>query len=66
MLTREIALARLRATGTLSSGAPSANALTRAQVNSTQAKAAAQAMRDNKGRGGKRFLAPSAFHVVLP
>ena len=66
MLTRELALARLRATGTLSSGAPSANTLTRAQVNSAPAKAAAQAMRDNKGRAGQRFLAPASCQSVLP
>lgn len=66
MLTRKTALARLLATGSLSAGAPKANTLTREQTNGAPAKTAQQAIRDNAGRAGKRHLAPSPFHSVLP
>ncbi|MBC7860319.1 MAG: hypothetical protein H7Z39_16420 [Burkholderiaceae bacterium] len=66
MLTRKTALARLRATGTLSAATPKANIITREQANSAPARDAAQVIRDNSGRAGKRFLAPSPFHAVLP
>lgn len=66
MLTRETALARLRATGTLSPDAPRMNIIGKMDANSAPALAAAKTIRENKGRAGNRLLAPSPFQAVLP
>ncbi len=66
MVTRKTAIAKLRATGTLSDKAAHAHVIASGMANTPTAKATSQLIKDNKGQAGKRLLAPSLVQGVLP
>ncbi|NGZ86437.1 hypothetical protein [Duganella aceris] len=66
MLTRETALARLRATGTLAPGKKRLNVITRAQATDATARAIQRLVATDSHFDGARLLAPAAAHGVLP
>lgn len=65
MLTRDIALAHLRATGKLSTESKPMDVISADELNLSPAVAIRDIVDRNVGRG-KRCLAPSINHVVLP
>lgn len=66
MLTREIALARLRTAGTLAAGKARPNVLTGAQVSDATARAIQHLVAVDSRHGGARLLAPAAAQGILP
>lgn len=66
MLTKETALARLRATGTLATDKRAANVITAAATVNPMVRAAARAIDASRRAAGLRALAPSIYHGVLP
>ena len=66
MLTRETALAQLRAAGTLAAGKKRLNVLTRAQVANKTARAIQNLVALDGHRDGARLLAPASAQGILP
>jgi hypothetical protein len=66
MLTRETALARLRAAGTLAPGKKRLNVITRAQATDTTARAIHRIVAMDSYHDGARLLAPAAAQGLLP
>lgn len=66
MLTREAAIARLRATGTLATEQRLAIVVTAEHARSPMAREVNRLMMGNEHAAGMRHLAPSSNQVVLP
>lgn len=66
MLTREIALDRLRTTGTLMTSARPQNAINPRDANTPKTQAVAAVVADTRASSGPRHLAPASCQVVLP
>ena len=66
MLTRETAIARLRATGTLATEARRAIVVDAEHLRSPMAREVNRLMMGNTSAVGARHLAPSCSQVVLP
>jgi hypothetical protein len=66
MLTRELALQRLRTAGTLAATPRPTNAITRKAARNETVRAVAQVLAADPLRSGPRCLAPAANHGVLP